>query len=136
MMRGSDICAGSSTALTGANDLDTVAGTQRRMRPGRARDDGAVHRHGDSALGDVERLLFQQRRYCCDNERLVLAVDTDARLGGNLGHCILLHSAAARCESNRSMPNGRITGSASPSSTSRAMASAVMGVSRMPLRWW
>src|SRR5262245_1260859 len=134
MIKGSDICSNSSTALTGANDLDAVAGAQLGLRPSGARDDRAVDRHRNSALPGVDRLFLQQCRQGRGGERLVLAVDTDARLASGLCHCILLHSAAARSNPNRSMPNGRIAGSATPSSTSRAIASAVIGVSKMPLR--
>src|SRR5262245_66163728 len=118
MIKGSDICSNSSTALTGANDLDAVAGAQLSLRPSGARDDGTVDRHGNSALPGVDRLFLQQCRQCRGGERLVLTVDTDARLGGGLCHCILLHSAAARTDPNRSLPNGRIAGSAAPSSPS------------------
>src|SRR5262245_10644487 len=134
MIKGSDICSNSSTALTGANDLDAVARAQLRLRPSGARDNGTIDCYRNSALPGVDRLFLQQCRQGRGGERLVLAVDADARPGSGLRHCILPHSAAARSDPNRSMPNGRIAGSATPSSTSRAIASAVIGVSKMPLR--
>src|SRR5262249_45003852 len=44
--------------------------------------------------------------------------------------------SAARTGAKRSIPNGRIAGATVPSSTRRAIASAVTGASRMPLPWW
>ena len=47
-----------------------------------------------------------------------------------------LSYSAARAGKKRSRPKGRITGSTASSRMRRAMASAVTGASRMPLRWW
>src|SRR5262245_26842670 len=73
MIRGSDIkrspvllfCARlfpghALAALAGAHDLDIVAGTQLRLRPGRARNDGTVERDRDAALAGIHRLFGQQ----------------------------------------------------------------------------
>ena len=68
-------------------------------------------------------------------ERLVLAVDADGGLSV-LAACVIVVSVTPRprAGANRSMPNGRMAGSRTPSSTRRAIVSAVTGASRMPLR--
>src|SRR5262249_17010619 len=87
MIRGSDISNGSSAALTGAYDFDTVAGTKRRLRPCRAWDDGAVDGDRDPALTGVDRLFLEQCRQRRDGQRLVLPVNPDGRFNGGLRHC-------------------------------------------------
>src|SRR5262249_61580998 len=84
MIRGSDISNGSSAALTGAYDFDTVAGTKRRLRPCRARDDGAVDGDCNPALTGVDRLFLEQDRQRRDGQRLVLPVNPDVRFNGGL----------------------------------------------------
>src|SRR5580704_15017892 len=149
MTRGSDICIcllvehdlfgkpvttfpdHALTALPRAHDLDAVAGIERRLRPRRARNDGAVERDRDAALAGVGGFLRQQRfEGFWRGERLALAVDADLRLRHRAPY------SAARADRKRSRPNGRIAGSTTSSRMSRAMASAVTGANKMPLRWW
>src|SRR5260370_9834291 len=133
MIKGSGISNNSSPTLKGAHDLDAVAWAKRRLRPGGAGDDLSIESDRNPALTGVDRLFLQQSGERRDAERLVLAVDPDVRLHSGLHHGSLLHSAAARARApNPSMPNGRIDGSATPSRTSPAMASAVRGVNRIP----
>ena len=66
-----------------------------------------------------------------DGQRLALAVDADRGFDRLLRH---LPYSAARAGRKRSKPNGLIAGSTTSSRMSRAMASAVTGASRMPLR--
>src|SRR6266481_1045296 len=87
MIKGSDISNGSSAALTGAYDFDAVAGAKSRLRPRRARNDGAVDCNRDPALAGVDRLFLQQGRQRRDDERLVLPVDPDVRPDSSLRHC-------------------------------------------------
>src|SRR5262249_8451206 len=124
------------TALAGAYDLDIVAGAQRRLRPGSARDDRSVDRDRNPPLAGINRFLLQQCAERGDGKRLVLTVDPDACRG--LRHAGLPHSAAARGRdgANLSMLNGRSAGSVTPSRISCAIASAVTGARRIPLRWW
>src|ERR1700685_4471838 len=118
------------TTLPRAHDLDAVAGMKRRRRPCRARHDGAVERDRDAALAGIDGLLLEQRfKGFWRGERFALAVDADFRLR----HRALPYSAA-RAGRKRSRPNGRIAGSTTLSRVSRAMASAVTGASKMPLR--
>src|SRR4029079_11271641 len=124
----------SSNALSGAHDLDAVARLKRRLGPCRAWHNGAVDCDRDAALAGVDGFFFQQRSKRRREERLILPIDADVYLSERLCHRTLLHSAAARRDPNRSMRKGRMAGSAAPSSTSCAIASAVIGVSRIPLR--
>src|SRR5262245_41198821 len=87
MIKGSDISNSSSAALTGAYDFDAVAGAKPRLRPRRARNDGAVDCNRDPALAGVDRLFLQQGRQRRDDERLVLPVDPDVRPDSSLRHC-------------------------------------------------
>src|SRR3989442_10780522 len=137
MISGSDISVLSkSTALEGAHDLDAIARMKRGLRPGRARNDAAVERDRDAALAGVERFLVEQGGERRDAERFLLPVDPNAGRDRSLRHDILLQpsysAAAARDGRNRSMPNGRIAGSTTPSSTRRAIVSAVSGGGRIP----
>src|SRR5580700_8218399 len=118
------------TTLPRAHDLDAVAGIEPRRRPCRARNDGAVERDRDAALPGVDGFFGEQRfeRFWL-GERFALAVDADFRWR----HRALPYSAA-RAGRNRSRPNGRIAGSTTLSRMSRAMASAVTGANKMPLR--
>src|SRR5262249_7505297 len=86
MIRGSDISNGSSAALTGAYDFDAVAGAKPRLRPCRARDDGAVDGDCNPALTGVDRLFLEQGRQRRDGQRLILPVNPDVRLNGSLRH--------------------------------------------------
>src|SRR5262249_18478878 len=52
----------SLAALTGAYDFDVVAGAQLRVRPSRARHNGAIDGYRDAPLASVDRLLLEQRR--------------------------------------------------------------------------
>src|SRR5580692_5302003 len=66
------------TTLPRAHDLDVVAGIERRRRPRRARNDGAVERHRDAALGGVGGLFREQRfEGFWRGEWFALAVDAD-----------------------------------------------------------
>src|SRR5262249_32045825 len=87
MIKGSDISNSSSAALTGAYDFDAVAGAKPRLRPCRARNDGAVDCNRDAALAGIDRLFLQQGRQRRDRERLVLPVDPDVRPDSSLRHC-------------------------------------------------
>src|ERR1700676_2906389 len=117
------------TALPRAHDLDAIAGIKPRRRPCRTRNDGAVERNCDAALAGVGGFFRQQRfEGFWRGERLALAVDPDFRLHHRAPY------SAARAGRKRSRPNGRIAGSTTLSRMSRAMASAVTGASRMPLR--
>src|SRR3984893_8515176 len=136
MNKGSGISHNASTTLKGAHDLDAVAWAKRRLRPGGEGADRSIESDRNPALAGVDRLFLQQSGERRDAEQLVLAVDPDVRLHSGLRHGSLLHSAAGRAGApDRSMANGGIDASATPSRTSRAMASAVTGVSRIPLRW-
>src|SRR5262249_46019425 len=115
-------------ALAGSHDLDIVARVQRRFVPGRARHHLAVERDRDAALGRVDGLFFQQRSERRNAQDLVAAIDADVSFSHGRSY------SAARTGAKRSTPNGRIAGSTVPSSTSRAIASAVTGASRIPLR--
>src|ERR1700690_436792 len=121
-----------STSLPRAHDLDAVAGLERRIAPCRARHDRPIERNGDAALHGVDGFFNKQRVERREGQWLVLAVDADHGLS-LLRH---LPYSAARAGRNRSKPNGFIAGSTTSSRISRAMASAVTGASRMPLRWW
>src|SRR5262245_1165291 len=94
MINGSDMVVLSrwSTALEGAHDLDAVAGVQRGLRPSGARHDRAVERDRDAALPGIDRLLLEQGGQRRRAQRLVLAVDTDARRLG----CLTYHSSPIR----------------------------------------
>src|SRR5690348_7739937 len=123
-----------SAPLTGAHDLDRVAGFERRAAPCRTRNHRAVDRNGYAPLIGVDVLAGEQRHDVGGNERFVFAVDADhrARLvlhGTNGVFSHLFPYSAARAGANRSMPKGRIAGSISPPSARLAMASAVIGAS-------
>src|SRR5262245_9685901 len=90
MISGSDMSCGSLAALAGANDFDVVTGAEPGLRPRRAWDDGTVERDRNSALAGIDRLLLQECRQRRGGERLVLAVHSDARLRGSIGHGDLL----------------------------------------------
>src|ERR1700732_4298778 len=125
MIKGSGISNNSSTTMKGSPDLDAGAWEKRRLRPGGAGDDRSIESDRNPALAGVDRLFLQQSGERRDAEQLVLAVDPDVRLHSGLRHGSLLHSAAARAgAANRSMPNGRIDGSATPSSTRRGVGAA------------
>src|SRR5262249_2356282 len=79
-----------SSTLPGAHDLDAVACMQRGLRPGGARDHGAVERDGDAALARIDGLLREQCGERVGRERLVLAVDANAGLNGGFVHGALL----------------------------------------------
>src|SRR5690348_5941478 len=136
MMSGSDMPLAPSAALPGADDLDAVAGLERGIAPGGARHDRAIERNRDAALPGVDGFLIKQLCKRRGGERLGFTVDADVRRDGLLlVHRRFSHSAA-RAGKKRSRPNGRIAGSITSSRMRRAIASAVTGVSRMPLRWW
>src|SRR5713101_5635026 len=130
----------SSTALTGAHDFDVVAGTQHCLRPGRAWHDRSIDGDRDPALAGIDRLLCQQRSQRGELERFVLTVDPNVHLRSGLRHGSLPYSAAVALLTcrywvnptsvgvKRSIPNGRMAGTATPSRMRRAMASAVIGV--------
>src|SRR6516162_3954954 len=136
MIKGSSIANGSSSTLQDAHDLDAVAWVKGGPRPGGARDDCSIESDRNPASAGVDRLFLQQRCEGHDGKPLVPAIDPDAGRHFGLRHGSLLHSAAARIEvAKRSIPNARIDVSMTPSRTNRAIASAVTGASRMPLRW-
>src|SRR5207302_8917739 len=85
-----------SAALAGAHDLDAVARAQRGLRPGRARDHGAVERNRDAALAHVDCLLLQQDGERGGGERLALAVDVDAGPLDSVSHVVSLLLGGAR----------------------------------------
>src|SRR5579863_9446165 len=102
------------------------------MAPRRARHDRTVERHRNAALHGVDGFFRKQRVERRHGQRLALAIDADHGLDRLLWH---LPYSAARAGRKRSKPNGFIAGSTMSSRMSRAMASAVTGASRMPLRW-
>src|SRR5262249_57581584 len=78
---------GCVAGLMGAYDLGADGGTKRRVRPCRARDDGAVDGDCNPALTGVDRLFLEQDRQRRDGQRLVLPVNPDVRFNGGLRHC-------------------------------------------------
>src|SRR5262245_23076720 len=121
MTSGSDMGSLLSAALAGAHDFDAVAGFERGLAPRRARHDRPVERYRDAALRGIDRLFLKQSGQGRGAQDLVLAVDPNVR---GTGHRVESYSAA-RAGAKRPIPNGRIAGSTVPSSTSRAIASAV-----------
>src|SRR5437879_12753545 len=108
----------------GADDLDRVAGLQRRGRPFGARHDLVVDGDGDTRLTLVDGLGRQQ----LDQAGAVEAV------GGAVQADIHVFFLVVSSRAKRASPNAAMVGSVSPVSTNLAMASAVAGVSKMPLR--
>jgi hypothetical protein len=73
MMSGSDILP----TLMSPDDFDTVAGTQRGLRPSRARENRSVQRHGYSRPSQIYVHTSQQGPDGPDRERRVSAVESN-----------------------------------------------------------
>ena len=121
-----------------ARTISTLSpGLQRRVAPGlRAAPPLPLSATATPRCVGVDRLVLEQRR---DASRRRAA--RSSPLTRICADCSLCHvhrddvrSLGRLRGANRSRPNGRMAASTSPSQTSRAIASAVTGVSRMPLR--
>src|SRR5260370_26153204 len=112
-----------SPAAEGADDLDLVAGGERKLGPGARRCHDPIHRDGDAAA-PFDAARAQQLGDIGRGQRFLAAVDPDA----------CAHASSFPGPAKRSMANGRIVSSTSPLRMNRLTAAAVTGVSRMPLR--
>src|SRR5271168_2622672 len=106
------------------DDLDDVALIERNRRPFGARHDGVIDRDGDAGFGPVDRLRRQQVDQAGALEAVGRTVQADI-------HVFFLVKSSCI---NRPSPKSWMIGSTLPVNTSPAMASAVAGVSNMPLR--
>src|SRR5579883_1625878 len=113
----------SSPAAEGAHDLDLVARRERPLLPGAGGNHDAVHGDGDAAAS-LDAARAQQLADGCRGKTLVATIDADRRA----------HAPSIAVAAKRSMAKGRITSSTSPLRMKRLTASAVTGVSSMPLR--
>src|SRR5690348_4016814 len=117
-----------SAALERANDLDIIAGSERRCRPFRPPHHVAVNRNGEKPRVRVDAALGQQVGDRRRRHVFLDAVDLET------GHTAALSRVAAGAEAKRAGENGSALSGSLPVSTSWLTTAAVTGVKRMPLR--
>src|SRR5205807_3836252 len=107
-------------SLAGPDDLDALALVKLAGRPAAARDDLLIEgdRHPPEVAHAGGGQDVEQRRPGAGD------------LDGGAVH------GQQHARANRSGRKGAMASGTTPSQTTDAMASAVTGVSRMPLRWW
>src|SRR5919106_5826715 len=128
----SDVAAGGSAADPRLDDLDPIARLELGRWPGAPRHHGVVERDRDPArravgpLGDQlsQRGLLERHRRAVDDDLLVHAVLRSAT------------RSAPAPPAKRSIVKSRMVSGTPPLRIASLIASAVIGVSRMPLRWW
>src|SRR5260370_34062531 len=102
-----------SPAAEGADDLDLVAGGERKRGPGARRCHDPIHRDGDAAA-PLDAARAQQLGDIGRGQRLLAAVDPDA----------WPHASSLAGAAKRSLAHGPIASSTSPLRSKRRTASA------------
>src|SRR5438270_2239755 len=124
-----------SAAGKRADYLDIVAGSERFGRPLGTADYGAVDSNGDKPGDGIDAAVCQQLTHSRHRELLLHSIDLEPhyRTSAAMPYPIVVPKRRP-LSLNRSGVNGRTASGKWPVNTKALIASAVSGVSRIPLR--